>query len=77
MVLHSLLLITREPIVFTTVAGLVLSVIQLDSILELEGALEILEFGALDLNLNPTSLDKLRFPVCQNEESISSQTHSK
>lgn len=63
--------------VFTTVAWLVLSIIQPDSILELEGALEILEFGALDPSLNPTSLEKLRFPVSQNEESISSQTHSK
>lgn len=50
--------------------------IQPDSILELEGALEIMGFGALDPSLNPVSLDKLRFPRLSNEESNISKTYS-
>lgn len=46
---------------------------ELYSLLELEGALESIDFGALDPSLNPGGL---RLPPLSNEKSDTSQTYS-
>lgn len=46
------------------------------SILELEGGLEIIDFGVLDLHWNTASLGKLWFSHLSNKDSNISQTNS-